>query len=366
MGSGSVHLWLYRMALITLILLATFLLYYYVGPAMLGVIDYLVPVFLPFIIAFILAAIIDPMVRYLQRRGKISRPIAVISTMLFFLLVIATITVGIISRLIIELERLSKTLPQYSTIFNAEVRLMQQKLQNWYVGISLPQQIITRLQGTVDSLIETASKAASYTIDILLTMLAGVPSGLLITVIALLATYFFSRDKELIISSLFQILPQRWEERFASIVAALEEALVGFLRAQLFLIVVTAAQSIIFLNLMGIDYALTMGVVVGLVDILPVLGPGAVFIPWIIIEFILGKKKLSLLLLLLYGSVVVVRQLLQPKVIGEQVGIHPLSALVAMYVGLKVLGVLGLVIGPMLLVLFKALSKSGLFSRWIG
>ncbi len=362
---GGLKIWLYRMVLTTLVLLALFLLYYYIGPALVATVKYLLPVLLPFIIAFILAAIIDPVVRYLQKRGKMSRPVAVISTMLFILLLIATITIGIISRLIVELERLSGVLPQYSVIFSAEVKLFQQKLQNWYLDIELPQQVVSRLQGAVNNLIELLSAAVSSTINMLLTLLAGLPSGLLITIIALLATYFFSRDKELIIKSLFRVLPARWENKFASVVNELEGAIIGFLRAQLFLIFITAGQTIIFLNIIGIDYALTMAIVVGLVDILPVLGPGAVFIPWVIIEFILGKKKLALYLLLFYGSVVVVRQLLQPKVIGEQVGIHPLSALVAMYVGLKVMGVLGLVIGPMLLVLLKALSRAGVFSRWL-
>jgi len=363
-SSDGLKKWLNRMALLTLVLSALFLLYYYIGPAMLGTIHYLVPVFLPFIIAFLLATIIDPIVKYLQKHGKMSRPIAVIGTMMFFLTIIATITIGIISRLIVELEKLSKTLPQYSVIFNAEVKLLQQRLQNWYVDIELPQQVITRLQGTVDNLIELLSVIASNTIDLLLAMLAGLPSGLLITLVALLSTYFFSRDKELIVATLFKVLPDRWEEKFASVLEELESAIVGFLRAQIFLIVVTAGQTIVFLSIMGVDYALTMGVVVGLVDILPVLGPGAVFVPWIIIEFVLGKKKLALFLLLLYGSVVVVRQLLQPKVIGTQVGIHPLSALMAMYIGLKVMGVVGIVLGPMILVLFKALARAGLFSRW--
>lgn len=352
-------------ALVTLVLMALYLVYYFIGPAIGEIIKYLIPIVLPFVMAVILASLIDPIVRYLQQKGKLNRTLAVISTMTFFLVIIGTITVAIISRLIVELEKLSKALPKYSVILGAQGLHLQQQLQTWYLDIELPDQVMEQLQGSLESLIELLKVTTTNTIDLLLTILAGVPGGLLITIIAILATYFFSRDKEQIMANFFKMLPVHWEEKLRSIFGELERAIIGFLRAQLFLISVTAVQTIVILYILNIDYAFTMGLVVGLVDILPVLGPGAVFIPWVVIEFLLGEKKLAFYLLLLYGSVVVVRQLLQPKVIGEQVGIHPLSALVAMYVGLKIMGVWGVIIGPMLLVLLKAMNRAGAFSRWL-
>ncbi len=354
-----------KLTLIVLLFLGFYLFYYLIGPAIGGMAGYLIPVFFPFLIAVIFALLIDPLVRYLQEKGRMSRPIAVLSTLTFFMLLIGTITVGIVSRLIIELEKLSKTLPKYSVILGAQITHLQQRLQTWYLDIELPDQVINQLQGTVDNLIDLLNAVTTSTINLLLTLLAGLPGGLLMTIMALLATYFFSRDKETIMKNVYKLLPNRWEHKVRSISKELEKAIIGFLRAQLFLISITALQTIIVLRIMNIDYAFTMGIVVGLVDILPILGPGAVFIPWVILEFFLGQKKFALILLLLYGSIVIVRQLIQPKIIGEQVGIHPLGALIAMYVGLRVLGVWGILLGPMILVLIKAISKAGAFSRWI-
>src|SRR5690606_5790957 len=130
-------------------------------------------------------------------------------------------------------------------------------------------------------------------------------------------------------------------------------AILGYLRAQIILMLITMGQTLVGLYVLGVDYTLLLTLIVGFLDLLPVLGPGLIFVPWCVLAFLLGNLRLAVSLLILYGIISVVRQLIQPKIVGDSIGIHPLETLVSLYVGLKVLGVAGLILGPILVVIIK-------------
>ena len=137
-------------------------------------------------------------------------------------------------------------------------------------------------------------------------------------------------------------------------------AILGYLRAQIVLMLITMAQTLLGLYILGVDYVLLITLFVGILDILPILGPGLIFVPWIIVLLFSSRVKLALALLILYAIISVVRQVIQPKILGVSIGIHPLEALISLYVGYKVFGILGVIIGPILLVVLKGLWQSNL------
>jgi predicted PurR-regulated permease PerM len=106
--------------------------------------------------------------------------------------------------------------------------------------------------------------------------------------------------------------------------------------------------------------------VVGFLDILPILGPGALFVPWSLWEIASGNGSFGFELLVLYGIIVIVRQVLEPKIVADSIGLHPLATLVGMFVGLKAAGVMGMFLGPVILVLFQALRRAGLLPVYNG
>ena len=115
---------------------------------------------------------------------------------------------------------------------------------------------------------------------------------------------------------------------------------------------------------MVICYIFTIGILVGILDILPILGPGTLFIPWIIWEIISGDTGFAVSLLVLYVIISVVRQFLEPKIIGDNIGLHPLATLISLYVGLQLGGIVGMIAGPVLLVIFIACYRVGVFNRF--
>ncbi|MDD4803145.1 MAG: AI-2E family transporter, partial [Syntrophomonas sp.] len=118
------------------------------------------------------------------------------------------------------------------------------------------------------------------------------------------------------------------------------------------------------LKIMGVKYALTIGMLTGLLDILPIVGTGVIMIPWMIWEFLSQDTGMGIGLLVLYGSISVIRQFLEPQIVGDNIGLHPLATLISLYVGLQLGGVAGMIMGPVLVVIFIAVYRIGLLDRF--
>ncbi|WMT39544.1 AI-2E family transporter [Paenibacillus sp. D2_2] len=138
-------------------------------------------------------------------------------------------------------------------------------------------------------------------------------------------------------------------------------ALFGYLRAQFIMISITAFVVCIGLLILRVDSPVTYAILIGLVDLLPYLGVGTILIPWLVYAFMTGNFALGIGLSILYGVVLVSRQLIEPKVLATSVGLDPLPTMISLFVGLQLFGVLGLIIGPVSLVVINAVIKAGVF-----
>jgi sporulation integral membrane protein YtvI len=132
-----------------------------------------------------------------------------------------------------------------------------------------------------------------------------------------------------------------------------KKTIIGFVRAQLTLIGMTFIIVLIGLLILKVKYAFLIAFIIGFVDLIPYLGTGFVFFPWIIVSFLIGAKNLAIGLIILYVLVVIQRNIIEPKVLSSNIGLDPLSTLIAIYLGFAIFGVLGLIIGPVMLIIFK-------------
>lgn len=334
-----------------------YLAYYYVFPAFQGLFNLLIPVALPFGFGLVLAALIDPLVDYFELRLKLNRGLSVL---IVLFLVIGGLLVGIgwlLTSLTMELINLSKYLPRLSLELTQSIYQLVNKTSAFYFSLDIPEEIIQNTTTYLQKLMAQLSDWVGLLLSSVVTMIAFIPEGILLLLLTLMVTYFFCRDKEKVKRGITQLLPEHLAQLIQAIGREMGTAILGFVRAQFILMVITFLQTLLGFYILGIDYSLLMASLVGLVDALPVLGPGAVFVPWIVWEFITGDIPLGIGLFVLYALVTIVRQLLQPKVVGDSVGLHPLEALFGLYGGLKIFGVLGLFLGPIVLVIFKAIWR---------
>lgn len=355
---------LYQVAIVLGACGAFYLFYYYVLPALKEVFFFLLPIFAPFIIGWLISALMDPVVSWLERRLKIKRGVAAFVTLISSLaILIALIALGI-SWVSVEVIRLSKDLPETLNMIVEFFRNTFTSLQTYYSDFDLGPRILEGVYDSMSTIVSTLTDLTTGATNIIISGVTAVPNVFILLTISLLASYFFSRDKKVLGDLAARILPRSMFEAASELGEDIGKAVFGYIRAQLTLVTITALQTMIGLYILGSPYAVTIGIVIGVLDILPVVGSGTIYVPWIIYGLFTGDFFMALALTLLYLFILVVRQILEPKLVADNLGIHPLATLIAIYVGYKLFGFIGLILGPFILVIGKAASRAHLFSRW--
>jgi len=270
-----------------------------------------------------------------------------------------------ITRLIIELVHLTTYLPKYIDDINSMAISIQDKAQAYYLtipkdAIDFINQRITGTEYSLDSILQKVQVITVKILNILLQTVSSVPAWVILIIISAIATYFMAKDKRIIIQFWLKVIPAPWGRKSLEITRDIFQAIISYVRAQLILITITLVQSLAGLYIIGAPYALIMGIIIGVADIIPVLGPSSIYLPWIVWEFATGDTAFAVKLTVLYAVVLVVRQVLETKIVASSMGIHPLATLIAMYVGLQLLGPLGLVAGPLFIIALKAFASAGL------
>ncbi len=189
-------------------------------------------------------------------------------------------------------------------------------------------------------------------------MVTSLPTIAIYFGITVIALYFISVDRIYILDQMEHHLPHSWMKKLGRHFKELVETLGSYLKAQATLILVSFIISLIGLYLLkiigfNITYPLLMAIFIGFVDALPILGSGTVMIPWAIICGINGDFNLGLSIILLLILMSVVRQILEPKLVSKHIGVHPIFTLIAMYTGFKFMGIMGLIFGPIILIILK-------------
>ena len=328
-------------------------------------IKYVALVFAPFIAALFLAFLIEPLVRIMKERLRLPRALAVaLSMMIVFGGLAVTLSLAI-ARLILELVHLTTFLPYYINHIKTVINSLQNRAEAYY--FNLPQEVISfineRIAGTeynLDSILNRGQVVAGKFLNFILQLVASVPTWVIFVIITGIATYFMSKDKRIIIDYWLKSIPKPWGIKTLEITREIVQAIISYVTAQSILISMTFLQSLIGLYIIKAPYALIVALAVGLADIIPVLGPSSIFLPWIVWEFVSGDTVFAIKLTVLYAIVIVVRQVLETKIVSQTMGLHPLATLMSMFVGLKILGPLGVVAGPLFIITVKAFATAGL------
>ncbi|GAA4712072.1 sporulation integral membrane protein YtvI [Brevibacillus fulvus] len=333
------------------------------------IIVFATPLLYPFLISLLIALVIKRPVAFLSKKARLPRWLSVLLVMLLLLLVLSGLVTLIITQTVMELGDLITKLPPLITeaTLYLQTVISEDFLRSLYERFAfLYSQLDPSYQQNIDSTVGKAVTTFSTAVQVfLLNTLNGLKNFLLslpnlatVLVISLLGAFFITNEFHRWEDRFRRLLPKGVNRRLDQILLDLRHALFGFLKAQLTLISLTAALVIIGLLILRVEYAITIGLLTGLVDLLPYLGTGTVFIPWIIYMYVKGNYGLVIGLAILYGVVVIFRQIIEPKVVAENVGLDPLLTLVALFVGLKLFGVLGLIIGPVSLVIINALIRA--------
>ena len=312
--------------------------------------------YMPFLIAFIISLMIEPAIKKIMKKTHLTRRT---SSIIIFVLVSAVI-IGGLAWLLITLFSESSSLLQSLYDYFDKRYVTCHNLINYFDfdNIHLSDEILEVIQNSTGDFLTTASDWLRNILNNLINFVTSIPSIAICIGITVIALYFICVDKIYILDQIEHHLPRLWVKKISVHLKELIQTLGGYLKAEATLILVSFIISLIGLYILqivgfNIQYPLLMALFIGFVDALPILGSGTVMIPWAIICALNGDINLGIAIIVLLIIMSVVRQVLEPKLVSKNIGVHPIFTLIAMYTGFKVIGIIGLLVGPIVLIIVK-------------
>ncbi|MFC5468376.1 sporulation integral membrane protein YtvI [Cohnella suwonensis] len=313
----------------------------------------------PFLLALVIAIFLEPLTQLLIRRTGMNRLAAsTISSTLFTVLLLGLL--GLIGmKLIIELRTFLDRLPDTLNNANAYIKDLIDQAQRYsnQGEDPVPHQLEQWLSNITGALGQLSTKLSG----ILFGFATGIPDFFIFFIVFLVAVYLFTLSLPVMKSSFLSLFEDKSKLQVEEVLASLRQSVFGFLRAQFFISMITYLMSFVGLLLIGTGYPLAIALLIVIVDILPILGVGSALIPWAIYRIVIGDMYTGIGLVILFLVITVVRRIVEPKILGDAVGIGALSALISLYVGYELVGVVGVFLGPIVVIVFSAMRKAGLF-----
>ena len=323
---------------------------------------------LPFLLAWGLSLGITPLAERISRRLHCS-PKLCAALLLTGVLCLTVFLIGVsVNRLLAELQGLLNRLLEQGTRSEEILAGRTDYFQSMASKIRILERISESDNGALlrERFNETVGNALSEAISSVSAelprfaakIIAAMPSILLFIAVTVIAGFYFCMDRRGIEEGLLSLLPRAVRENVPAWREKIRRVSFRYLKAYLILLLLTFAQLFFGLCILRVDYAFLLAAVIALVDILPIFGVGTVLIPWAAVELLRRHFRLGFGLLVLYGTVSLVHQILEPKLVGKSLGLHPLLTLAAGYVGFQLFGVLGMVIAPLAALFLKGLVRA--------
>ncbi len=328
----------------------------------------------PFAAAFLFSRMLEPFVRTaskgFSRFGEDrARSLATLAGMLLLFGLAGFAFAALAGRLLTELTGFLKSLPQlFGWLSDVALPTLLAFYDRWKALLPafLPEMIEEGVASLGQNAVRWAGSLSAWITGGAWNTAAGIPTALLSLVMLVMATYYLTADRARIAGYLHRLFPKTLMRRSRLIRASLIRALLGQMRSQLTVSLVVMFFLMVTLGVAGVRYGGIIGVLIGLADAMPVVGAGLFLIPWGIASLLAGQTGMGVTLLCLYVGAVLIRQILEPRLVGRQLGLYPLATMAAMYVGYRLLGFLGLLGGPILLQLSKAVLEADRASRTAG
>lgn len=338
----------------------------------------------PFIAAFFIAALLHRPVRYISGKTPLNRTV---TSTVFVLLILA-----VVGFLIFLLgNAVFGKLKDFYDFISRELKdipTFAEKIKNWAVSaISfLPDKLRAQLTENIsvffENIIENGFKDFSLSsvsdigIDwssllakgggVLKNTVVQIPSVLIAIVVSIIACVFISIDYDNILNFVMRQFSDRNQSRIREGKALAVKTLSGMLKAYSLIILITTTELSIgfyimkFAKIFQSDYIIIISILIAIIDIIPVLGTGTVLIPWAVYSFISADIPMGIGLLIMYVIILVIRQVIEPKLVAGQAGLSPIVTIIAMYVGTKTLGILGFFILPFCVILINKFNEAGI------
>ncbi|RKI38946.1 sporulation integral membrane protein YtvI [bacterium D16-51] len=324
--------------------------------------------FMPLLIAWIIASIANPMVGFLEDKIKIMRKHGSAIVIIFVLLLVGGLLFLIVKVTAQQVFSLLKDLPE---IYTQAVTDLQESLENLHKTFKfIPgdfQEVLnkasSKFNDIVPSFLNSLSDSAFSTVG---SVASSVIDGFVLTILTLMLSYFFVTKREWIKNEVRQLIPTGVKNFWDMAMDACFRALAGYLKACFkIMIVVFIILWIIFGLILHVKYSSLLALLTAFLDFLPFLGTGIIITPWAIYCIITGEYLKAVILAIAYIICLLAHRLLEPKLVGDSVGMSPFATLISMFIGYRLIGMLGLILGIPVGMILIAFKEKGMFDKFI-
>ena len=329
------------------------ILFIYVGVRLLGF-------FMPFVVGWFIAYIASPLVNWLEKRLKIVKKLgsALIIILVLALVIFLIYFVG--SRIWREVASLIQNMPDMYAELDKELDMVGKNLAGIFQ--MLPEgiqngwrDIMGDLDKSVGNLMASLSEP---TVTAAGNVAKRIPSWLISAIVMIISAYFFIAEREDLIVLAKKVSPDPLVHRMSMVMSNLKYAVGGYFKAQFKIMFVVYILLVIGFAILDVHFSFLLALLIAFLDFLPFFGTGTALIPWAVYQLVTGDYRMLIGLLILYGVTQLVRQLIQPKLVGDSMGLNPLLTLVLLYVGYRIGSVLGMIfavpVGMIVINLYKA------------
>lgn len=315
---------------------------------------------MPFVLGFIFAWLLEPVLRIIIKRTILSRKAVSIILILLICGILGGATTWLVYKVFIEVaalsanwafiwEEASNAFTQLSDYVNRLFTYLPPEGQE--IASSMTTQLLDWFKdlGTTSLIPKTTSFAIK------------IPSVVLSLIFFLMSLYFIMADYPRIGAVVTDWMPLNLRRFLRFLEKTLQAAFTGYIRAELLLSLAVFFILVIGFSIMDLPYALLLALGLAVLDFIPIIGAGTVMVPWAIIDMIIGDWKTAVTLLIIWSVIVLFRRLAEPRFLGSQTGLHPVLSLLSIFVGMKAFGVLGMILAPTLLLVVINVARSGVF-----
>ena len=329
---------------------------------------YLFSYIAPFLVSWGVGYLVYPLAIKLSKKTKLSRKIWSFILVLFVLIILFALVFVIGNRILYEIQNLVAYLSEnsdsiakyFQKIYDyfssvTENLPILNKLQNTGLSESVAENINILLNNVWQSVLESLGSAVP---DIAREIVIALPNILLLSLVTIIACFYFAVDIDVVNKTIKQTLPFRVSNFVQRLKNKFIYGFKKYLKAYCIIFLVTFIELLIGFWILKVDYAFVLAIIISFIDFLPVLGVGAVLAPWGIVLLLMKNYTTGIGIITLFTVMTIIRQIIEPKIVGKSLGIHPIISLIAIYLGFQIWGIWGAVVFPILaLVIFSKKEK---------
>ena len=319
--------------------------------------------FMPFVVGWCIASIAVPVVNWLEKKFNIVKKLGSALVVIVVIAIIVAIFYFAISRLILEIGDLIKNVPDLYSQLESGLRQIGGTLSGLFSR--LPESVqdgwntaIVNLDQMMGDLVK---KASEPTMEAAGNFAKKLPSYVIYLIMALMSSYFFTVQREDVIQWLCKIAPPSVEKRMKLVMDNLRYAVGGYFKAQFKIMGIVFLILAVGFAMLRINYFVLVAFFIAFLDFLPFFGTGTAMIPWAVYKFFMGNYTMAIMLIVIYVITQVSRQLLQPTLVADSVGLNPLVTLILLYIGYRVSSVIGMIVAVPIGMVIINMCQAGAF-----